>query len=159
MGIVSRVALPDLKTPSTFEKVRLPSGVTDPGRKPGVSRRGVSASLSIAIFRPGNRPPVTDMMAAFAPPTKNPSLKASRMFRVQCRSFMIKDVFTERSYSASRPADASPALRPAWIARSEEHTSELQSPFLISYAVFCLKKKKIQNLISLFLYIHNKKKK
>src|SRR5216117_4511751 len=30
--------------------------------------------------------------------------------------------------------------------RSEEHTSELQSPFLISYAVFCLKKKKHNNL-------------
>src|SRR5213082_2223781 len=29
---------------------------------------------------------------------------------------------------------------PAW--RSEEHTSELQSPDTISYAVFCLKKKK-----------------
>src|SRR6184192_3363994 len=28
-------------------------------------------------------------------------------------------------------------------ARSEEHTSELQSPIDISYAVFCLKKKKI----------------
>jgi len=28
--------------------------------------------------------------------------------------------------------------------RSEEHTSELQSPDLISYAVFCLKKKKKQ---------------
>src|ERR1051325_12124493 len=27
-------------------------------------------------------------------------------------------------------------------ARSEEHTSELQSPYVISYAVFCLKKKK-----------------
>src|ERR1051325_11692043 len=27
--------------------------------------------------------------------------------------------------------------------RSEEHTSELQSPYVISYAVFCLKKKKI----------------
>src|SRR5216117_4595310 len=26
--------------------------------------------------------------------------------------------------------------------RSEEHTSELQSPFLISYAVFCLKQQK-----------------
>src|SRR5213079_3722480 len=26
--------------------------------------------------------------------------------------------------------------------RSEEHTSELQSPVVISYAVFCLKKKK-----------------
>src|SRR3546814_5559135 len=29
--------------------------------------------------------------------------------------------------------------------RSEEHTSELQSLMRISYAVFCLKKKKIQN--------------
>src|SRR3546814_6346718 len=27
------------------------------------------------------------------------------------------------------------------MARSEEHTSELQSPMRISYAVFCLKKK------------------
>src|SRR3546814_2279789 len=30
-------------------------------------------------------------------------------------------------------------------ARSEEHTSELQSLMRISYAVFCLKKKKISN--------------
>src|SRR3546814_9650347 len=39
------------------------------------------------------------------------------------------------------------AARPAWHActafrRSEEHTSELQSLMRISYAVFCLKKKK-----------------
>src|SRR3546814_8304788 len=33
----------------------------------------------------------------------------------------------------------------AWTARSEEHTSELQSLMRISYAVFCLKKKKIQS--------------
>src|SRR3546814_9680139 len=31
------------------------------------------------------------------------------------------------------------------FARSEEHTSELQSLMRISYAVFCLKKKKQQN--------------
>src|SRR3546814_3031974 len=31
---------------------------------------------------------------------------------------------------------------PAFSARSEEHTSELQSLMRISYAVFCLKKKK-----------------
>src|SRR3546814_10731038 len=31
----------------------------------------------------------------------------------------------------------------ALLARSEEHTSELQSLMRISYAVFCLKKKKI----------------
>src|SRR5216110_3947126 len=37
-------------------------------------------------------------------------------------------------FSASRPS-----------ARSEEHTSELQSRELISYAVFCLKKKKKKN--------------
>src|SRR3546814_5308450 len=29
-----------------------------------------------------------------------------------------------------------------WLGRSEEHTSELQSLMRISYAVFCLKKKK-----------------
>src|SRR5216117_4226273 len=38
------------------------------------------------------------------------------------------------SPSSARPAHNRPR-------RSEEHTSELQSPFLISYAVFCLKKK------------------
>src|SRR5213596_3963058 len=40
--------------------------------------------------------------------------------------------------------------------RSEEHTSELQSHGLISYAVFCLKKKKIQvNNIQCVLYLMN----
>src|SRR3546814_1890910 len=33
------------------------------------------------------------------------------------------------------------------IRRSEEHTSELQSLMRISYAVFCLKKKKYNNVI------------
>src|SRR3546814_6711421 len=34
--------------------------------------------------------------------------------------------------------------KPGFIGRSEEHTSELQSLMRISYAVFCLKKKKNQ---------------
>src|SRR3546814_1312088 len=34
--------------------------------------------------------------------------------------------------------------RPEFADRSEEHTSELQSLMRISYAVFCLKKKKIK---------------
>src|SRR3546814_4182938 len=38
---------------------------------------------------------------------------------------------------SGRPEEAIPPLR-----RSEEHTSELQSLMRISYAVFCLKKKK-----------------
>src|SRR3546814_10883643 len=37
--------------------------------------------------------------------------------------------------------------RPAWPPRSEEHTSELQSLMRISYAVFCLKKKKKPNQV------------
>src|SRR5881398_2569646 len=41
--------------------------------------------------------------------------------------------------------------------RSEEHTSELQSPLNISYAVFCLKKKKI-NKEKIIIILINKKK-
>src|SRR3546814_2679612 len=40
----------------------------------------------------------------------------------------------------AKPMDALPAARPT--NRSEEHTSELQSLMRLSYAVFCLKKKK-----------------
>src|SRR3546814_3940925 len=69
---------------------------------------------------------------------------------------------SSRSLSQSQPDPASEGLPfplpplQAWMrewlapvrssqkARSEEHTSELQSLMRISYAVFCLKKKKIQ---------------
>src|SRR3546814_1842505 len=40
--------------------------------------------------------------------------------------------------------------------RSEEHTSELQSLMRISYAVFCLKKKKDQHYITVHLLLHNR---
>src|SRR3546814_1827293 len=41
----------------------------------------------------------------------------------------------------------SPCTPPPVAQRSEEHTSELQSLMRISYAVFCLKKKKFTNNI------------
>src|SRR3546814_7667252 len=41
--------------------------------------------------------------------------------------------------------------------RSEEHTSELQSLMRISYAVFCLKKKKNHKHITVKPNIHNHK--
>src|SRR3546814_1060734 len=52
------------------------------------------------------------------------------------------------------PADARAGLDPGFVGgaaaqpgrRSEEHTSELKSLMLISYAVFCLIKKKLTNL-------------
>src|SRR3546814_6537816 len=43
----------------------------------------------------------------------------------------------QRRYGGRRPVHSG-----AELARSEEHTSELQSLMRISYAVFCLKKKK-----------------
>src|SRR3546814_9587171 len=38
--------------------------------------------------------------------------------------------------------------QPGLLFRSEEHTSELQSLMRISYAVFCLNKKNLTNIIS-----------
>src|SRR3546814_5421782 len=54
----------------------------------------------------------------------------------------------------ARACRAIPGDRPARLdghypaARSEEHTSELQSLMRISYAVFCLKKKIYQHLVT-----------
>src|SRR3546814_6567454 len=48
------------------------------------------------------------------------------------------DLHTEPRLPTRHPKTAS-------AGRSEEHTSELQSLMRISYAVFCLKKKKITN--------------
>src|SRR3546814_7302576 len=67
-----------------------------------------------------------------------------------------------RSQSSTAPAGGAPPMsgkkldeliadvsshfkNPSEIVRSEEHTSELQSLMRISYAVFCLKKKKDNN--------------
>src|SRR3546814_4268632 len=55
-----------------------------------------------------------------------------------------------------RAGDLPPAFRPAGgrgQARSEEHTSELQSLMRISYAVFCLKKKKYKIRTSISTHI------
>src|SRR3546814_7314818 len=53
---------------------------------------------------------------------------------------------TRASYDAAQTTDRAPrqATTTGRPRRSEEHTSELQSLMRISYAVFCLKKKKNQ---------------
>src|SRR3546814_5980583 len=61
------------------------------------------------------------------------------------RAFKIDEDCLSINVWAPRP-DATPRPVMVWIHggayRSEEHTSELQSLMRISYAVFCLKKKK-----------------
>src|SRR3546814_3207031 len=47
---------------------------------------------------------------------------------------------------AEHAHEQSQEMERAQVRRSEEHTSELQSLMRISYAVFCLKKKKISSI-------------
>src|SRR5213082_1450419 len=76
------------------------------------------------------------------------------MIRRPPRSTLCQTLFPYTTLFRSRNARSGPASDPSRVAlvtsrrttpssaRSEEHTSELQSPDTISYAVFCLKKKK-----------------
>src|SRR3546814_10384615 len=60
-----------------------------------------------------------------------------------------------RRNACAAAAAEGPAGRPALPApRSEEHTSELQSLMRISYAVFCLKKKKYIHIHQFIISIH-----
>src|SRR3546814_951448 len=52
----------------------------------------------------------------------------------------------QRLWHRNGPAGPQPSLLERPLFRSEEHTSELQSLMRISYAVFCLKKKKEVNV-------------
>src|SRR3546814_2008280 len=63
--------------------------------------------------------------------------------RIILRSYSSRNISSVRTTPRLPPA-ARPKRygRPIEQARSEEHTSELQSLMRISYAVFCLKKKK-----------------
>src|SRR5213596_3853554 len=72
------------------------------------------------------------------------------LFRSRPRSSSSRR--TRDSSATPPPASARCSARRATWSRSEEHTSELQSHGLISYAVFCLKKKKT-NLINLLNYL------
>src|SRR3546814_7401561 len=54
----------------------------------------------------------------------------------------VSDQQTASSDQTASASDSGAAVDGATAARSEEHTSELQSLMRISYAVFCLTKKK-----------------
>src|SRR3546814_9676335 len=65
----------------------------------------------------------------------------SRQRRADAGADLLKRRIADRAHSAACRKGSSPRSSPA-LSRSEEHTSELQSLMRISYAVFCLKKKK-----------------
>src|SRR3546814_3143596 len=87
-----------------------------------------------------------------------PSLDDSAMSQFEIETPVIRRDSSPsffRSRAASAHASAHRSAAPAYSRtrprdsrrRSEEHTSELQSLMRISYAVFCLKKKKEQIMI------------
>src|SRR3546814_2628594 len=78
---------------------------------------------------------VTGVQTCALPICPSVRRRAARHFRANC----------DRRRRCRRHAPCRPrrSARLPW--RSEEHTSELQSLMRISYAVFCLKKKKNQN--------------
>src|SRR3546814_6680176 len=87
-------------------------------------------------------PPPTPAPAAGTVPTAPPSFDVVRISR-NCTA-----VFAGR---------AMPGSVVVIKTRSEEHTSELQSLMRISYAVFCLKKKKHNSIItSKYQFYHTK---
>src|SRR3546814_4975889 len=92
---------------------------------------------ALAIF--GNDAPA--MMSRYALPVPEVPLQCiddPRGLRV------VRRLGSVTRYSVIGPRERIAALRTTLDDRSEEHTSELQSLMRISYAVFCLKKKKLK---------------
>src|SRR3546814_2677819 len=83
---------------------------------------------------PSVRPSLSPISRLRRPPLTIERMSTSRLARRLPRPYSPSS-----SVSMTRPCRISDA------SRSEEHTSELQSLMRISYAVFCLKKKKKKN--------------
>src|SRR3546814_10249522 len=85
---------------------------------------------------------VTDQFIAY---TKSLSKYFVAQFQANGGEIILEDTYTngDNNFSAQLARLQALGKKPAVIfLRSEEHTSELQSLMRISYAVFCLKKKK-----------------
>src|SRR3546814_8730569 len=79
--------------------------------------------------------------------------------RLRVNHNSLRSLRSLREYSVSPTFRPCPRRRrsPRRSRRSEEHTSELQSLMRISYAVFCLKKKKTNTII--LTTLHNNRTK
>src|SRR3546814_4563376 len=99
--------------------------------------------------------PICVRLAASRTVAKASGSRSSRLSPASCRP-RSHGVRARSSSSDKAWTSGSSAL----ICRSEEHTSELQSLMRISYAVFCLKKKKYtnsqHNKIHVLLLIYHK---
>src|SRR3546814_5358093 len=92
--------------------------------------------------------------ASIAPPPASPEAMR-RIAGATPSSPMVTKSPAPRERISQASSETSPQDMPAMTVRSDEHTSELQSLMRISYAVFCLKKKRrqIQQLDDSLSYI------
>src|SRR3546814_4433591 len=108
----------------------------------GVDRRVALEEADGVLIIPDLRPGI-QMLAIVA--ATDPEVAIVDDERVKAIFSELLRIGRHRDLTHIAPAasehDSGPT--PAFVGRSEEHTSELQSLMRISYAVFCLKKKKI----------------
>src|SRR3546814_2713180 len=85
--------------------------------------------------------PYTTLFRSLPLALRAPGLTLANTLRRRRAALYVDE---DRAHIVRRAATrvAGPLLSPLRVLRSEEHTSELQSLMRISYAVFCLKKKK-----------------
>src|SRR3546814_4534068 len=102
-------------------------------RRPPRSTRTDTLFPYTTLFRSVVRGSAPERRAADHRPHRPaaPGARRRRPARARPADLRRRDVHARRAAALRGPAD-----------RSEEHTSELQSLMRISYAVFCLKKKK-----------------
>src|SRR3546814_14753471 len=98
--------------------------------------------LCCCFFLMIRRPPRSTRTVTLFPYTTLFRSGLDRGFITDCRNDHIEELSRRGQKGFARNARPDRRARRLSFGRSEEHTSELQSLMRISYAVFCLKKKK-----------------
>src|SRR3546814_3534610 len=106
------------------------------------------------MHRPPPRSTRTDTLFPYTTLFRSFALLATAMRQASIRSPSDTSIIALTMGASARPA-SSRDDGCVGRARSEEHTSELQSLMRISYAVFCLKKKKNKQTIATDIDRHN----
>src|SRR3546814_6382696 len=103
-----------------------------------IKATGVAESTANLVATAGT---ITDSLAITVGPAEIQQLLGVRPAKAYVGVGRQQEFTAYGVYSTGETRDIADG-KVTWSSRSEEHTSELQSLMRISYAVFCLKKKK-----------------
>src|SRR3546814_5420873 len=107
-------------------------------RRPRISTRTATLFPYTTLFRSSMTGSTESLKEPLASGTSGLALYCSYKWSNSCFAQTYRAFGNVGTHFPS----TSRVFQPTWSVRSEEHTSELQSLMRISYAVFCLKKKK-----------------